>query len=446
MTEPMMKQQADAYVLAENKRYFAIFHPMGCGKTRTAIELLSNHRIKERIDRVLIICPNSGKLVWEDELNLWRIDKKNILVINIEALSQGHTFDKIAMPFVRGGKCMTIIDESTKIKNHNTTRTKRCWKLGLASECKLILNGKPVTEAIHNLYSQYNFLSPNIIKQKSYYAFRNRYCIMGGFAGKQIIGNQNVDELLGLVGPFTHIVNKKEALPYLPDKVYEKRYADPSPEQRKHLMSLKKLMETEHNGSVLEVQTVLERLLRYQQIVGGFMPIKVDDGFVPQRLDDQPKLEVLLDLIDDIDDSASVIVWARFVSEAKMIMDSLNKSYPNSAVGFFGNDAEQKKQSNDSFRAGKSRFMVATQSSAARAMQWHIAKYAIYYSNSFSYDDRSQSEDRCHRKGSEIHDSITYIDVVMNHEIDKRMIAALAKKEDMSRWVENELMKYNHSS
>jgi SNF2 family DNA or RNA helicase len=67
------------------------------------------------------------------------------------------------------------------------------------------------------------------------------------------------------------------------------------------------------------------------------------------------------------------------------------------------------------------------------------ASYVIYYSNSFSLEDRLQSEDRAHRKGQT--KSVTYIDIMMDHIIDKQIVTALKNKKSVADFVEQSIVR-----
>jgi hypothetical protein len=61
----------------------------------------------------------------------------------------------------------------------------------------------------------------------------------------------------------------------------------------------------------------------------------------------------------------------------------------------------------------------------------------VYYSNTFSYEDRYQSEDRAHRKGQENH--VTYQDIEMDVPQDKMILKAIRRKRDLAEIVEEDL-------
>jgi len=91
----------------------------------------------------------------------------------------------------------------------------------------------------------------------------------------------------------------------------------------------------------------------------------------------------------------------------------------------------------DNFRYGDHRFMVSNQAVGGMGQTWIEASYVYYYSNSFSYQDRAQSEDRAHRKGQ--NKSVTYIDIEANHHYDRMILKAVRVKGGLARMVSEEL-------
>jgi SNF2 family DNA or RNA helicase len=61
------------------------------------------------------------------------------------------------------------------------------------------------------------------------------------------------------------------------------------------------------------------------------------------------------------------------------------------------------------------------------------AETVVYFSNSFSFTDRDQSEDRAHRIGQT--KSVTYIDLVCEGSVDEIVLDALRGKKDVSEYV-----------
>jgi SNF2 family DNA or RNA helicase len=243
------------------------------------------------------------------------------------------------------------------------------------------------------------------------------------------------------LSPFVDIVSKQEAMPWLPPKTHEQRFVDPTPEQKRVMMDLKDLMETEYKGQVLSIETVLERLTRYQQIVGGNYPFEVQDDkgshYETRPFDVNPKMGALIEVIEEMGQD-KVIIWARFKPELRAIAKALEPY--GEVVQFHGDiDDEGRKDAVQRFQFGSARFMVSNQAVGGVGQTWTAASKVIYYSNTFSYRDRMQSEDRCHRKGTV--NPVLYVDITMNHAIDRLIVASLRNKEGMAMYVKNELMK-----
>ena len=82
----------------------------------------------------------------------------------------------------------------------------------------------------------------------------------------------------------------------------------------------------------------------------------------------------------------------------------------------------------------KVQVFFATQASGGTGLNLQVANRTIYYSNSFSYGDRIQSESRTWRAGQ--HRRCIYYDVV-SFPIDNLILENLRKKQDLSQQLSN---------
>ena len=87
------------------------------------------------------------------------------------------------------------------------------------------------------------------------------------------------------------------------------------------------------------------------------------------------------------------------------------------------------------FQAGEAKVLVGNPASAGVGLNLFQASVALYYSQGYNLEHRAQSEDRCHRSGSEIHDSVTYIDLSARGTVDEAVRAALAGKLELAEAV-----------
>lgn len=476
---PPMGHQLVALRKAWPHREFAFFHEMGTGKSYEAINLAAARFQAGQINGLVIICDTPIKNVWYtgdgtwydedgklqgseiekwcpvdyscwvfesgDQASIWMREKRDelkILVVGVESLSidNGRSMQAIEY-FQRFHDFMAVVDESTSIKNWKAKRTKNVYKIGGWADYRLILTGTPITQGMEDLYGQFNFLNTAIIGCKNYYVFRNRYCVMGGFQGKQILGYQFTDHLLDKVRPYVDYVTKEECMD-LPEQIYpEPISVKPTDQQKAAIKQLQSSWAAEDDGKEITISTVLERTLRYQQIIGGTFPFEESGEYDTKPISGKnPKLIALMDYIAHIPDTAKVIIWARFVPEIRYIIAALIEEYGEEAVvSFYGADDDvQRKNNNRKFQEDpQCRFIVSNQVVGGKGQTWTAATYNVYYSNTFSYQDRYQSESRSHRKGQEHH--VTYQDIEMALPYDRMILKAIRRKKDLAEVVTTEL-------
>lgn len=452
---------------------YGLFAAMGTGKTYTTVALAMARHHANMIDRVAIICPQALHRTWRREfakyadeskflvreletkdkgLDAW-IDeephKLHVLLISVEGLGiSEQMFDK-AMTFWKrdGHRVFAVADESSRIKNPKTLRTVRAIELGNASGYRMILNGTPIAKGIQDLWTQYQFLDPNIIGTGDYWAFRSRYVIMGGFENKKIIGYSNVDELMGLLQPYTLEVDKKVLK--LQPKTYKVIYVTATQEQRR---LFKKIETGEGDGPMIKVQNVLERMLRLQQVIGGSEPMTfeiehngettLETETVP--LADNPKIDALMEMIDDNREGTKFIIWARYIPEIELICSKLREKYgADSTVDYYGGTSrEDRGAAEDRYcRDAICRFFVGNPAAAGLGLTLISGEndVMVYYSGTFAYIDRAQSEDRAHRIGQT--NPVVVVDFVMEDTLDETIQASIREKKDLDQYVKDEMNK-----
>ena len=224
---------------------FGLLFEMGCGKTLTAIAIAGAAYEKGEIEKVLVVAPTSVCSVWPKEfsdyanfkykVNVLLGDKKKrlqelealknfpfkalkVAVINYESTWREGLFEAL----IDWKPDLVIADESQRIKTHDAEQSKAMHQIGDVAKYNLILSGTPVQNDAIDLFSQYRFLDPTIFGW-NYYAFRNRYAIMGGFNRKQIVGYKDLDQLIQKEHSIAYRVTKDEALD-LPEQTFLTRY------------------------------------------------------------------------------------------------------------------------------------------------------------------------------------------------------------------------------
>ena len=438
----LKNRQIEGVMKAWFHRGFAFLWVMGAGKTVSTLALANARYNTEQIDQLLIVCPTSIKGVWAKEVARysavkwdvcvmesgkpikWSGEGPKMLVVGTEAMSTSGPAERV-YNFINGGRTMAVVDESSGIKNHDKIRSKNITQAGQECSFRLILSGTSVTQGVHDLFSQFFFVDPCIIGELSYYSFRNKYCVMGGYEQRKIIGHRNVDELLNRLKPYSDTILKDE-MP-LPPKIYMTRTVSASTEQKRACKELVREMETIIGDKTLSAKNSLEVLLRLQQIAGGFdhegMPLPGGN----------PKMKDLLGLLQEV--QGKVIIWARYIPEVHAITTAIDAEWSGSVVSMTGDVAPAARQLMvDSFqKEDRLRFFVANQQTAGKGLTITAATTTIYYSNTFSLEDRLQSEDRNHRMGQE--HTVTYIDLLSDLKVDSMIAVAVENKRSMADYV-----------
>jgi len=241
----------------------------------------------------------------------------------------------------------------------------------------------------------------------------------------KIVGHKNIEQLHKILDTFCSRVLKTEVLE-LPSKIYDRVVVDMVPDQRSIYNELRQNMIVEVDDNVLTTPEVITRLLRLQQISGGFMP--TDDGEII-AFNPNPKIDVLMDILNP---QEKTVIWCRFIAEIKAIQSKINKEFgEGSAVTFIGeNTQEERFQSVDSFQNGDAKVFVGNPQTGGMGLTLTSSNRVIYFSNDFSLENRLQSEDRTHRIGQE--NPVTYTDLLCNRSVDSYILQALRNKRNVS--------------
>lgn len=250
-------------------------------------------------------------------------------------------------------------------------------------------------------------------------------------------GYKNLEELKRKISSITFFVKKEDCLD-LPDKVYETLYCVMHKEQEKIYKELKQQMYSEYGGKELTVTNKMVMALRLQMITGGLFPysdstIKIDkEGeefldthFEYSRIEDNCKVKVLLDDLENVDQSTSIIVWARFRGEIEMISDALTMEGYSCEKYYGGSSIEVI----DKFKNKEIKILVANPLKGGEGLNLQVSTLHYFYSNSFKADSRLQAEDRSHRIGQV--NKVTYKDLICKGTIDETVYKVLKRKENL---------------
>lgn len=451
--------QLEALAAAQDKPGFAFFMRQRLGKTWTAFAEFINLKDKELVDWMVVICPNTLKEQWKSAIeeadpympiciyesaNKARIDwflKKNkkggVIIINYESM-------KAFMEAEYWNKFNTIrtyvcADESTKIKDPSKKSSKACLEFASICSYKRVLTGKPTANSNADIWSQLKFISAT---DRNYHQHKYTFCILGGYMGRTVVKNVNVEILQTEMAPYCYIAPDKYIKGF--EKVYEPlRKVELLGEQRNQYKAMEDSLLLDLGGEVeITAPIALTKYLRLQQISSG---IAGDvDGLQHNLVDPSrnPRIRAVKDILEN-ECSNKVIIVCRFKLSITNLKRELEKEGYKVAVMVGGMGAEleeQKRLFNETdYDVLMAQIQVLNFGHTLCGPDAKPCDSVIYYENDFSLINRAQTESRCEKYGRNI--AISYYDFYAS-KMDRYIMNALIRKEDAS----TALMGYARSS
>lgn len=478
--------QFKAFEISKDAASYGLFFEQGCGKTKVTIDNTVYLFLKQKIEALIIIAPNGVHKNWiTDELpthcniayeafcwegninkknteifeNVCNSEKLKVFAFNVECFVSEKQ-QKILLELLKKYKAMFVVDESQSIKNPAAERTKFLVKAGNVATIaahnhtvksngngtiaevivyKRILSGTPITKGTEDIFSQFQFLDPKILGLSSFYAFKARYCKMGGYLSKQIVGYNHIDEIQDKIKTYTMRVLKKDCLD-LPEKLYQKEVFSLTEEQMRVYNDVKNeglayVKYCQEHDEPIIYDNIMARMMKMQQIASGYL-LNVEEGKFLELVtpEHNPRLKLLKDLLNRIE--GKVIIWARFTKDIDYICAILKSQ----AVRYDGQASLEDKESakvrfqNDD----KIKYFVAK---PIKGLTLTAGTTNIYYTNDFDLEKRQQSEDRSHRYGTKEAlekaglKNILYIDIAASKTIDSKIIRSLRNKKKLADMV-----------
>ncbi len=474
------EHQVAALNKAYGKHAFAFFMDMQTGKSKTAIDLVSALRIEGKLRAVLILTKKTLRRNWVNALNddcpipflvhLPETGKQRqydsflhsnhdfkIMIVGWESLSVGGMAAMCEKFLLLHHPTAVVGDETNYIQEHKAKRAQVAEQFGRMTEYRIALTGTAFAEGPMKAYQQFQFLDPEIIGIGDFYAFRNRYAVMGGFVPKdgpmrgkptEIVGYTNLDELMELIGPYTFQVMKADAYD-LPPKRYQTREIEITKEQRAVYTQIKKdLIIRAGDDEPRVIKNTLELALRLHQVAGGYT-VKARDVhsfdtkgnprvktvFDPVEIitpDKNPKIIELESIIEEARHKQT-LVWAVYSPEIRAIIGRLKRMGLRIGELHGGVPEEDRQPMVDEFKKGGIDIVVGNASTGGMGYSMMSAEMSIFYNNTHKVRDRLQAEDRLWGDGQS--KSPIIIDVVATKTVDVAISRALSDKTDLHDYI-----------
>jgi len=417
----------------------------GTGKTKTIVDYVYASHQAGRIERVLVVCPLAVVGVWVDEIkancprrvseqhavvsifsrNDW--DKLSRVTQVVEEINTGafitpiwlvvtyDTLNQYAKFLAEEYRPdLVVFDESHYLRNYTAIRTKRALYLARHVPYVVCMSGTPAPKSYADLYYQIKMVDPQALPP-TIGEFRDRYCVMGGYYGTEIIGHRNVDELVQRIKHVVIRVRKDELdLPPVIDQripvVMDKRCRNLYDQLKKELVVALA------NGERITVGNPATLVLRLHQVAGGFLK---------DQLVGDHKLRALQELVEN--EQGKLVIWARFLAEIDGISNVLKRMGVDHRVITGKVTGEERTKIIKSFQTSDSpRVLVCQIASLGVGVTLHAASTAIFYSTEWAADIHQQAKDRIHRAGQTR--TCRYLHIIAQDTVDEAVYEALNRK------------------
>lgn len=402
---PYAHQRLGVEKLVEHPHFF-ITDEMGAGKTKQVIDAAQVLAMADVINHVVVIAPAAVRGVWYDpelgELakHLW----KDFPAVVVEFHAKLRTWSWNAMEpggrkiqpklrwtitnydFIRNKarlkefvkycdkKTLLVLDESSAVKSWRALQTKACEEIRSYCGRVVLLNGTPIANNPGDLYSQAHIMDPKILNCKTFFHFRSRYGVMGGWQGKVVVNWKDIPDLQARLAPFV-LRRLKEHCIDLPLKIDAVPMFVPlDPATWRIYKEMKdEMVASLQGGAITSAAQAVVKAIRLAQITSGFVggvelldltpegepkPDWLSDDFGPDTLsilhgkeavirEDQAKqfetnpifniplqevgrekLDFFLKWLDEqlgVDPNLKLLVWARFRPEVARLFQELTE-------------------------------------------------------------------------------------------------------------------------
>lgn len=422
----------------------------GTGKTITAIlGLLALHRGFP----ALVVCPASvvdpWVEAWQDwapwlRVVAWRGPKRHEAMGLADVYVTSYDTARMDSSDIRTGLLKMafqamVIDECHLIKNQKAARSLAVRRLAKKARHVVALSGTPITHNPADLWPTLQALAPNAWPSRERWV--ERYCeTVSTDYQTSILGlhpHREEEFRLTLLGQHRRIA-KKDVLTELPPKVYSVRSVEMPAEYRKSYDAMEHQMLAElPDGGELSAMSVLTQLTRLSQLASSAADVRILTEIGPDGTEVEHqhvtlkapswKVDTLLEVLAERP-GQPVVAFAP--SRQLMVLAETAAKAAGLRVGLLvgGQAARVRTGVVVAFQSGELDLLCATTGAGGTGITLTAASTCVFLQRPWSLVEALQAEDRCHRIGSEIHDSIEIIDVIATNTIDTRIRTVLKQK------------------
>lgn len=404
---------------------------MGLGKTPETIGLIN---ASPGVVKILIVCPNTMKRVWRDELARWLVrplrvaiqdagkpwvgDTADIVVINYELVKRFAEELRTTIWDLR------VADEAHYLKNRRAHRT--LYTFTIPALRKVALTGTPIVNRPADIFNVLHDSDPSAWPHFGGFALRYCNAQHSGY-GWDFSGHSREQELGDKLRSTIMIRRlKSEVLDELPAKRRQIIRLD-SNGMKAWLRRERKTFE-EHTGQALAAETsdleaayrsaVRQLRIPQEKLFTAISAIRHATGLA--------KVPQVIEFVRDAIESEKVIVFAYHLD----VIAALKVAFPQAAV-ITGDVPPEKRQAEvERFQADPACSVFIGNDAAAEGITLTAASHVIFAEGDWVPAKLAQKEDRAHRIGQQ--ESLLCSYIVVEGSLDAYMFQVAVEKLEVS--------------
>lgn len=419
-----------------------LFDEMRTGKTKQAIDIARWLLREELIRRVLVICPNSIKEIWQDEIQLDAPDYGLTTIVEgtkaqrkakwnsrfifyiisydiarIDVAEMQHWASKM--------NYYLICDEAHKLKNPEAKQTQAV--MSLLPNYQAYITGTPVSNKPEDIWTIGDATCRGMLG-KNIYAFRNRFAVKGGFKGKQIVDWKDIDVIQKRLACVSLRRRRRDIM--LDETIYQDRKGEMTKEQASSYEMMREALWAQYSngGQHTSVRAVngFTQALRLYQISDGYLSPNPDEVV---WFENSWKLQEIDEFLDEyLDDIGKVVIWSRFVPVIKKLHERYEEQY--GALMIRGQMGREAIDNMYKFQRDPAHKVMIAQIQTSEGKGFQPATFAIMYDMWLSPYLNDQARDRI--VGIKNPVPVTIIRLITKDAIDERILYINKEKRNYS--------------
>ena len=432
--KPLRKHQKACVLLGLAFPQFAFWLDMGTGKTRLTLELLNHWRRKGVNGVFLILSPSEQSVyTWQEQIARWGINVPVVALGNSPSAEKWTSIDEMETGFllmtypglswlvsrrmaVKGKKKMKqkmdpklvrrltkivrgiVWDESTKLGNQGSLVFRICRKIAQTCDYRYALAGRPFGRDPTMIWSQQYLVDQGESLGDTLGLFRAAFFHekRGHFGGFEYTFDEKMrDQLAQMMQhrSISYASSECQTLPAVTTIIEEILLPLDAAEYYKAAVKAVR----DARGNYKQMKNIF---LRMRQLSSGFIGYRDDETGERAQIvfPVNPKLDRLLELIDEVPLDRKFVVFHEFTHSGRTISAALDKMKIKHGWLWSGtkdSQAVQRRFDTDP----KMRGMIINSKLGSMSLNMQVANYQFDFENPPGVIDKEQMDKRCFREG-----------------------------------------------